>query len=309
MANERLKAFKERIKTDPEYKEYIAECRRKRYKERMQNDPEYRNQRQANGTRKTSKRKAKLLTTPERCERHQQFKLNQFKKSIMNIEQLKALKEQQREISHERFEAKHGISYNSYYYWSKKCGLKDIQAVAEYKNSQKPKFVGKRFERYKAKYGITEWQWREHYRPLGYTLEQLAERKHQLDRNRAELESLKPKPIIKTDEPQKQRKRHGISFVELNKKYLETVGIGYATLNAYKHKYGFDTVEQTLEWYKQKTTMTSNCYSKFAKNKQQAYTDMQLKICNLERLITIPEIRDTKINQLKVEFNNIYGAV
>jgi hypothetical protein len=80
-------------------------------------------------------------------------------------------------------------------------------------------------------------------------------------------------------------------------------------LNAYKHRYGFDTIEQTIEWYKQKTTITSNCRSKFAKNKQQAYTDMQLKICNLERLITIPEIRDIRISQLKVEFNNIYGAV
>ena len=43
--------------------------------------------------------------------------------------------------------------------------------------------------------------------------------------------------------------------------------------------------------------------------KQQAYTDMQQKIARLEYLITIPEIRDNKINQLKAEFNNIYGAV
>jgi hypothetical protein len=163
--------------------------------------------------------------------------------------------------------------------------------------------------RFKAKYGVTIWEWNKKYKPLGYTLKTLLERKYQLERKRAELESLKSKPIIKTDEPQKQRTRHGISFVDLNNQYLETVGIGYATLLKYKHKYGFDTVEQTLEWYKQKTTMKSNCHSKFAKTKQQAYTQMQNKICDLERLITIPEIRDNKINQLKVEFNNIYGAV
>ena len=43
MSNERLKAFKERVKTDPEYAEYLKQRR----KERMQNDPEYRAKKQA----------------------------------------------------------------------------------------------------------------------------------------------------------------------------------------------------------------------------------------------------------------------
>jgi protein tyrosine phosphatase (PTP) superfamily phosphohydrolase (DUF442 family) len=306
MSNDRLKQFKERIKTDPEYKQHL----KNRHKERMQTDPKYKARMQAKGIRKTSKRKARLLTTPERCERHQQFKLNQFKKSIMNEVQLKELRRQQKQASYDKFAETHGINYHTYNRWSNISGLKNVQAVIEYRDKQRPVITHcNRGERFKAKYGVTIWEWNKVYKPLGYTLESLLERKYQLERKRAELESLKSKPIIKTDEPQRQRKRHGISFVELNKKYLETVGIGYATLNAYKHRYGFDTIEQTLEWYKQKTTMASNCHSKFAKNKQQAYTQMQNKICDLERLITIPEIRDNKINQLKAEFNNIYGAI
>lgn len=262
MSNERLKAFKERVKTDPEYRDYIAECRRKRYRERMQTDPEYRAIRQANWVRKASKRKAKLLTTPERIEIHQQFKLNQFKKSIMNEEQLKEHRKQQKAKSFERFEAKHGIKYSVYEYWRRKSGLRDVQAIIEYRDKHKPVInYCNRGERFKAKYGVTIWEWGKVYKPLGYTLKTLLERKYQLERKRLELESLKakPQPIIQA-----------VSYTSNPKPKIKL------------------PMQLT---------------------KQQAYTEMQNKISNLNCVITIPEIRDAKINQLQIEFNNIYGAV
>lgn len=200
MSNERLKAFKERIKTDPEYKAHL----KARHKLRMQTDPKYRERIRAKQRRADSKKKAKRLNTPEKLETHQQFKLNQFKKSIMNIEELRELKKTQRDNSKAKFKARHGIDYDTYWRWKTKSGLKDVQAVIEYRNQHKPIVVkGTRDEIFKSKYGITIWAWNTKYKPFGYTLEGLKEQKYQLDRKRSELEKLKVKqePIRIKQEP------------------------------------------------------------------------------------------------------------
>jgi hypothetical protein len=207
-----------------------------------------------------------LLTTPERCEKHQQFKLNQFKKSIMDEYQLNELRRQQKQASYDKFVATHGINYHTYNRWSKISGLKDIQAVIEYRDKRRPVITHcNRGERFKTKYGITIWEWNKAYKPLGYTLETLLERKYQLDKNRLELESLKIEPTAKTKIIQIPKAKPIYSKPKIKIPMILT--------------------------------------------KEQAYTQMQNKICDLERLITIPEIRDMRINKLKVEFNNNYGAV
>lgn len=49
--------------------------------------------------------------------------------------------------------------------------------------------------------------------------------------------------------------------------------------------------------------------TKPVQRKEDAFRDYQLKKCNLERLITIPEIREEKLNYLQNQFVSQYGAM
>ena len=184
MSNERLKAFKERVKTDPEYAEYLKQRR----KERMQNDPEYRAKKQANWKRKDEKRKAKRLDTQEKLDKYQQNKLNRFKKSIMTDEEKKQYNLEQKRQRRAKLKAEYGLSEKTYYKWRDIRGLSGYQAVAEYRNNYLSKKLGhtinnlcERGAKFYNKYGITVWTWKTQYKPKGYTLKQIAEIKNEAE--------------------------------------------------------------------------------------------------------------------------------
>ncbi len=267
MSNERLKQFKERVKTDPEYKQHL----KNRHKQRMQTDPKYKARMQAKWRRQTSKRKAKKLNTPEKLEIHQQFKLNQFKKSIMNIQELRELKKTQRDNSKAKFKARHGIDYDTYWRWKTKSGLTDVQAVIEYRNQHKPIVVkGTRDEIFKTKYGVTIWEWNKKYKPFGYSLDVLKERKYQLDRKRSELEKLKVK-----QEPIKIKQ-------EISPIKQEIV-----------------TIKQPMFFNINKQSLT----------KESAWRTLQNKISNLNCTIWDSAIRENAINRIQQQFYQEWGAV
>jgi DNA-binding transcriptional MerR regulator len=258
MSNERLIAFKERVKTDPEYKEYLNQ----RHRDRMQNDPEYRARKQANWRRKDSKRKALKLNTPEALANHQQIKLNQLRLSIMDANQRKALRRKQKTESYRRFYKKHGIKYATFIKWKKRSGLTDIREIIEYRNNYLSNKKGHcianlsdRNAKFYKKYGITEWVWKNQYKPKGFTLKQIAKIKSE-----SEL-----KEIVRVNE----------SLLAPKLQYVPMQNIGTT----------------------QKRT------------KQEAFTELQRKISNLNCTIWDSAIRENAINRIQQQFYQEWGAV
>lgn len=184
MSNERLKAFKERVKNDPEYAEYLKQ----RHKERMQNDPEYRAKKQANWKRKDAKRKAKRLNDIEALLNYEKNKQNRLLVSAMTKEQRQEHRRKQKQKSYKKFYDKYGICYVTFNKWQQRSGLTDIQEVIEYRNNYLSKKVGhtinnlcERSAKFYNKYGITVWTWKTQYKPKGYTLEQIAKIKNEAE--------------------------------------------------------------------------------------------------------------------------------
>lgn len=125
-----------------------------------------------------------------------------------------------------------------------------------------------------------------------------------------------------------------------NTEFFEKYGFTYCAFCNAKDRYGFETIEEVINYrinnkLSVKTglenikkceiiepiirnitpiqvTTKRKSYSKrinTMQRKEDAYRDLQLRIINLERVITIDEIRIPKINDLRNEFIQQYGAM
>lgn len=269
---------------NPEKCKQYRENEKARHKERMQNDPKYKERIRAKQRRADSKKKAKKLNTPEKLEKHQQFKLNQFKKSIMTQAELKALKRQHKLNSNANFEATYGIKYNNYWRWRKKCGLTNIQDVIEYRNNEIAKkeankqkseerkklisAVRKKNDEFMAENGVSYSAYRYFVRKYGGSIEDYKAFKA---KNEADLERQKEldKEIIVSNTREK--------VVSVNPKPIKIS----------RPKIKLTEIE----------------------TKESAWRTMQNKISNLNCVISIESIRNAKINDLKNNFYQQYGAI
>lgn len=311
---------------------YAAQREREnlRYHERIKSDPEFIQLVKAKRRRADSKKKAKLLNSHERAEKHQQFKLNQFRKSIMTQAELKELKRRHKLNALEKFEATHGIKYNNYWRWSKKCGLTNIQDVIEYRNNEIAKVeanksntkkrkrlllaVRKKNDNFMAEHGVSYSAYRYYFNKYGGTTEDYKAfkakneadrmRQKQLDleikvsNTREKVVSVIPKPIKQEPKPIKQ--------YDKNQQYIDRYGVSYNTLMHYKKLHGFSTIEESLQWYKYSFGIDP---TKCSKTKESAWQTMQNKISHLNCVISIESIRDAKINELQNNFYQQYGAM
>lgn len=269
---------------NPEKDAAQREREKLRYQERIKSDPEFIRLVKAKRRRADSKKKAKLLNSPERAEKHQQFKLNQFEKSIMTQAELKALKRQHKLSANAKFEATYGIKYNTYWRWSKKCGLTNIQDVIEYRNNEIAKIeankqkteerkklisaVRKKNDAFMAEHGVSYTAYRYFVRKYGGSIEDYKAFKA---KNEADL--VRQKELDKEIQVSNTREK----IVSVNPKPIKVS--------------------------KPKIKLSQN------QIRESAWQTMQNKISHLNCVISIESIRDTKINELQQNFYQQYGAM
>lgn len=106
---------------------------------------------------------------------------------------------------------------------------------------------------------------------------------------------------------QDKRQRSKAFQRKKNQEFVEEHGVKYTTITSFKRRNGYATVEEALMNYKPSRKHKSN--PRITNEWQQAYSELQTKINNLERLITEPSIREPRISKLRAEFQEIYGEI